>query len=107
MIDAKPHRRWWTTGSGGERSDRYHTSPTVSLPSRKDEGHDGVGLSFTRQILPTIQVEKVGTRRRQQRRDITVKHVLPPFQKDGYTLLRETYLKTPGADRDSNHTIRN
>ena len=34
-------------------------------------------------------------------------HLLPPFQKDGYTLLRETYLKTPGADRDSNHTIRN
>ena len=33
--------------------------------------------------------------------------ILPPFQKDGYTLLRETYLKTPGADRDSNHTIRN
>ena len=35
------------------------------------------------------------------------KQILPPFQKDGYTLLRETYLKTPGADRDSNHTIRN
>ena len=35
------------------------------------------------------------------------KVVLPPYQKDGYTLLRETYLKTPDDYRDSNYTIQN
>ena len=66
MIGSKPHRQWWTTGSDGERSNPSHTFPTVSPPSRKDEGHDGVGLSFTRQILQTIQVEKVGTQKRRK-----------------------------------------
>ena len=33
------------------------------------------------------------------------KVLLPPFQKDGYTLLRKLYLKTPDDYRDSNHTI--
>ena len=64
MIDPKPDRQWWTTGSDSEQSDRIHTFPTVSLHSRMDEGHDGVGLSFARQILQTIQVEKVRTRSR-------------------------------------------
>ena len=64
MIDEKPHRRWWMNGSNGEQSDQIHTFPTISPHSAKDEGHDGVGLSFTRQILQKIQVEKVGTRRR-------------------------------------------
>ena len=68
MIDSKPHRRWWTAGSDGERNDRIHTFQTISPHSQKDEGHDGVGLSFTRQILQTIQVEKVGTRRRRKTR---------------------------------------
>ena len=54
------------TGSDGERSDQIPTFPTVSPHSRKDGGHDGVGLSFMRQILQTIQVEKVGTRRRRK-----------------------------------------
>ena len=34
-------------------------------------------------------------------------HVLPPFQKEGYTLLRKLYLKTPEDYRDSNCTIQN
>ena len=34
-------------------------------------------------------------------------HLLPPYQKEGYTLLRETYLKTPGANRNSNYTNEN
>ena len=63
MMDEKPYRRWWTTGSNVEQSDQIHTFQTISLHSRKDEGHDGVGLSFTPLILQKIQVEKVGTRR--------------------------------------------
>ena len=70
MIDAKPCQRWWTTSSDGEQSDRIHTFPTISPHSRKDEGHDGVGLIFTQQILQTIQMENVGTRRQRK----TTKH---------------------------------
>ena len=33
--------------------------------------------------------------------------VLPPYQKDGYTLLREMYLKTPDDYRDNNYIIQN
>ena len=33
--------------------------------------------------------------------------VLPPFQKEVYTLLRETYLKTPDGYEDSNYIIEN
>ena len=72
------YQRWWTTSSDGEQSGQTHTFPTVSLHSRKDERHDGVGVSFTRQILQTIKVEKVGTRRRQKRGNITVKNVIDP-----------------------------
>ena len=64
MIDAKPYQRWQTTSSDGEQRDQIHTFPTISPHPPKDKGHDGVGLSFPRQILQKIQVEKVGTRRR-------------------------------------------
>ena len=33
--------------------------------------------------------------------------LLPPYQKEGYTLLRKLYLKTPDDYRDSNCTIQN
>ena len=39
--------------------------------------------------------------------DVRALILLPLYQKDGYTLLRETYLKTPDDYRDSNYTIEN
>ena len=34
-------------------------------------------------------------------------YLLPLYQKEVYTLLRETYLKTPDDYRDNNYTIQN
>ena len=61
MIDAKPHRRWCVANGIDERGERIEAFPTISPHSRKDEGHDGVGLVCTRQVLRKRN-EKVGTR---------------------------------------------
>ena len=54
-----------------ERGEQIEAFPTISPPSRKDEGHDGVGLIFTRQVLRKGKMEKVGT---QKRRKTTIYH---------------------------------
>ena len=66
MIDEKPHRRWCVANSIDERGERIGAFPTISPHSRKDEGHDGVGLILTRQVLRKIKIQKVGTQKRRK-----------------------------------------
>ena len=66
MIDEKPHRRWCVANGIDEREERIEAFTSISPPSRKDEGHDGVGLILTRQVLRKIKIQKVGTQKRRK-----------------------------------------
>ena len=66
MIDEKPQRRWWTTGSGGERGEQIETFLFISPPSRRDERHDGVGPIFMWHHLQKLRLMKVGTQKRRK-----------------------------------------
>ena len=75
MIDEKSHRRWWAANSDLERRDWVHAFPTMSPHSQKGEGHNGVGLILTPQVLQKINIQKVGTQKRRKPAFITVKYV--------------------------------
>ena len=66
MIDEKPERQWCAANGIDERGERVDAFPTTSPHSRKDEGHDGVGLILTRQVLWKIKIQKGGTQKRRQ-----------------------------------------
>ena len=66
MINEKPNRRWCVANGIDERGERIDAFPTISPPSRKDEGHDGVGLICTRQVLRKRKMKKVGTQKRRK-----------------------------------------
>ena len=66
MINKKPHRRWCVANGIDERGKQIDAFPTISPHSRKDEGHDGVGLILTRQVLRKIKIQKVGTQKRRK-----------------------------------------
>ena len=60
------YRRWWTTGSGGERSEWTKRVHTASMHYFQHGRHDGVGPIFTRHYLQKLRVMKVGTQKRRK-----------------------------------------
>ena len=58
MIDEKPHRRWCVANGIDERGERIEAFTSISPHSRKDEGHDDVGLILMRQVLRKRKMKK-------------------------------------------------
>ena len=61
-----------------ERREQIDTFPTIWPPSRKDEGHDGVGLILTQHDLQKLRIMKVCTQERRKRQFIMVKYANRP-----------------------------